>query len=193
MNSSKASITDFLNPKPVVGTGACAAMVLAFTTSLCTAFPQLPGAFVALALSAIFAAAQVMAANNQKSIVKMLYGIICTLVIFSAAQGGNTTAVQSQSKPDEVAPPAAIHVGSAASPWSLIPSAEAASPDVFSEPLWAASSNSVSGGTGIFYYAYTTTNGFPVYTNVAGQAYTNTIFRSSQQRIFRPWGWMLKN
>jgi hypothetical protein len=168
--SQAVKLSEFLSPKPVVGAGACSAMVLAFTTSLCSSFPVLPSAIVALSLSAIFAVLMVTASNGQKLSIKTLYGLICTLMIFSAARGGNTTVVEAMPNPIPNAPDQIIKMAKV--DWSFIPSALAA--------------NDVNK---IFYLAYVTNN-LPVYTNAAGHSFTNTEFKAqSQKSLFRKWRW----
>ena len=94
------NIKDFLNARSSVTMGASAAMVIAFTTTLCSAFP-LPAAIVALCLSGLFAGVQV-AYSKDKPIIKALFWVVCMLVIFNASVGGNT-ALSGMAK-TEVAP-----------------------------------------------------------------------------------------
>lgn len=189
-NALRTAINDFLSPKPIVGAGACSAMVLAFTTSLCSAFPVLPGAVVALALSAVFAALIVLSTNGQRVAVKWLYGLICTLMIFNAARGGNTTAseiVSPAAKPAIQAPESVIEIGGdhkVSMSWSLIPCA------------YADETNTPSAKVR-FYFSHWT-NGLPVYTNAFGGSYTNKDFKlptpksPAQQSPFKKWGWTTK-
>jgi len=166
--SQAVKLSDFLSPKPVVGAGACSAMVLAFTTSLCSSFPVLPAAIVALSLSAVFAVLMVTASNGQKLPVKTLYGLICTLMIFSAARGGNSTVVEAMPSPVPNAPDQIIKMAKV--DWSFIPSALA---DTDADKT--------------FYLAYVTNN-LPVYTNAAGHSFTNTQFQA-QKPMFKKWKW----
>jgi hypothetical protein len=158
-------------------------MVLTFTTSLCSSFPILPSAIVALLLSAVFAVIMVTANNGQKSMVKCLYGLICTLMIFSAARGGNATAIDISAPspaPQMQAPDSVIEVGSRMLEWSFIPSAHAG--DTNNEDNTK------------FYFSYWT-NGLPAYTNILGRHYIDRSFKlkspgqSSQPGLFKRWSW----
>lgn len=169
-NAFKTAMSDFLSPKPVVGAGACSAMVLALTTSLCSAFPMLPGAIVALMISGLFSALMVTINNGQKPIVKILYGLICTLMIFSAARGGNVTVKETITPPEKNVPENTIQVGESL---SFIPCA------------YAGDTNTASR---TFHFAYMT-NGLPVYTNTTGQFHTNMNFKSQSPKLFRDWKW----
>lgn len=89
--SNGSQLQDFMNPKAAMTVGAASAMVIAFTTSLAISFGW-PQPVIALALSGLFAFLQVSAAKDVgNALQRGAYFVIITLVIFSAARGGNST------------------------------------------------------------------------------------------------------
>lgn len=73
------------DPKAAVAVASAGAIVLTITTTICNSF-NLPGSYVALALSALMATTLVP--NLKKNIVNYLF---MSLVIFHLAKGGNLT------------------------------------------------------------------------------------------------------
>ena len=155
---NKASMDSYLNPKAALAMGAGAGMVLAFTTTLCASFPVLPGAGTALFLSAVFAAAQVLYSQESQKLKAFLW-LVCTLVIFHSARGGNATLVSAT----ESAPPQTLSVPAVSCGFEFIPSAYAGSPE------------------DTYYLASTNAAGDFVYTNVLGKVHTNKASRIVQK------------
>jgi hypothetical protein len=160
------SLKEFLNPKAALTIGGSAAMVIAFTTTLCGAF-QLPAATVALMLSGVFAAVQLVYAK-EKLIAKILYWAICTLIIFHTARGGNSTLGDATASPSVTPSVLEMVVPSVSLSFDLATTA------------YAADTNQ----TDKYYLAYTNGEGSLVYTNVNGVEYTNTI-----RKLFQQWRW----
>jgi len=161
----KNKVQEFLNPKSAVALGSSAGMVIAFTTTLCNSF-HWTTALVALILSALFSVAHIIY-FSEKTYVKFIYWLICTLVIFHAAKGGNETLSESSTPPKAAT---TIEVSDNQNNFSLISVAEAA-PD--------------EGSKHKFYLSYTNSDGYFIYTNFQGKAYTNT----SNKQTFKSWKW----
>ncbi len=173
-NDTNGQIRDFINPKSAITMGASAAMVLAFTTTLCNAFVVLPAAIVALVLSIMFGTAQVMYLDD-KVFAKVFYGVVCSLIIFNAARGGNLTIRDATGEEVKVAP-AKIELQT-----SML------MPDIFIGTAYSAETNKVSPKTSEYFYWTNTVDGVPIYTNIYGNVYTNNSFKS--QKIFNKWEW----
>lgn len=164
------NLKDYLNAKTSITFGASAAMVVAFTATLCSAFPFLPSAIVAISLSGILAAVQVANAKD-KLIVKGLFWFLCMMVIFHAARGGNTTlreAAGEQGTPTEIVVPES-HASASLLDF-IVPSA------------YAGGTNDVQPNK--YYLWKIDFDGKAVYTNAAGRSYTNTT-----RRAFDKWDW----
>ena len=203
------SIKDFLNPKSALTIGGSSAMVLAFTTTLCNAFCW-PAAIVAISLSALFAAIQVGAMEDVKKWwLRPLYGIICTLVIFNAARGGNASLAEGErvlsspmtmagkvsesmdggyDEPSMASPEEYEIIDEADIPMHInVPSQELESnpigflriTDLFVSTAYAGGTNSATS----FKFSTITTNGWPVYTNSLGVAYTNKAVKVRLKKI----------
>lgn len=157
---------DFLNAKTSVTLGASAAMVIAFTTTLCMSFGW-PSALVALVLSALFAGVQ-LSYSKDKIMAKLLFWVVCTLVIFHAARGGNITLSETE--------------GPSNHPESIVV------PSVSSEYSFELIQSAYAGGENKkdrYYFSKVNEDGASVYTNSAGQSYTN----NSTKKVFQHWDW----
>lgn len=165
------NINDFLNAKTSVAFGASAAMVVAFTTTLCTAF-SLPSAVVAIVLSGVFAIAQV-APLKDKALVKSVFWLLCTMVIFHAARGGNTTLGE------------AVGPGEPAKMEIVVPDEHASAGLMdFIVPSAYAGGNDAQPDRR-YYLSRFLEDGRAVYTNSVGRAVTN----APAQRAFQRWKW----
>ena len=195
VNDVDHPIRDYVNPKSAMTLGACAAMVLAFTTSLCSAFPILPAALVALALSFMFGIAQV-AYLDEKVGMKVIYGVVCALIIFNSARGGNL-AINDVSGGKVVVPPASITVPSTApepvktsmSFGDLTASAYGGDEVAPQTGKPASTNRNAKTGSGKFHYWRTTDDGKAVYTNFEGQVYTNPV-PAKNKGFFKEWKWV---
>jgi hypothetical protein len=170
------SLNEFLNAKTSVAFGASAAMVVAFTATLCSAFP-LPTALVGLSLSALFAAAQVAPLKDRIAI-KAAFWAICTMVIFHAARGGNATVGEAVGSRDAAMPTEMIVPDGNAgfSPIDvLVPSAYAGDADKQADKQ----------ADNRYYLWKVDERGNGVYTNSAGAVRTNAVARQA----FAPWQW----
>jgi hypothetical protein len=160
------NLKDFFNAKASLTLGASAAMVLAFTTTLCSAF-ALPSALVALCLSTLFATVQMAYSEIDKATMKAVFGVICTLVIFHAARGGN----MSLGDVEPAAPPTSI----------TVPVSEVRGFDLFVQSAWAGSTNAASDR----YYLWKVEDGKAIYTNSVGGVVTNEV----PKKVFDQWKW----
>jgi hypothetical protein len=79
---------DFLQPQSMVTPGLLGALVMMGTNSLCTKFPGLNGAVVALVLSLLFGLAAVI--REAPLAQRVLFYVLNSIVIFSVATGTNT-------------------------------------------------------------------------------------------------------
>jgi hypothetical protein len=79
---------DFLQPQSMVTPGLLGALVMMGTNSLCTKFPGLNGAVVALVLSLLFGLAAVIRETPLAQ--RVLFYVLNSIVIFSVASGTNT-------------------------------------------------------------------------------------------------------
>ena len=175
---SDGALKDYANPKAALTIGASSAMVIAFTSSLCSSFPCLPSATTALVMGMIFGTAMVCYLN-EKMLIKVFYGFIVAMLIFHTARGGNETLGEA-SGGSKVNIPAEIiipKVSNTSYNFSIIPSAYA--DDDIHKKL-SVSTNL----TDKFYFAYMNKDGCPVYTNKAGVVHVDTNFKQS---AFKRW------
>ena len=178
VNNVDSPVRDYLNPKSAITMGACAAMVLAFTTTLVGAFPFLPAAIVALGLSIMFGWAQV-AYLTEKISMKLFYAMICTLIIFNAARGGNLAITDATGTTVSV-PPATINLSTNKSSEVpalidiLVPSAYAASDKVDPNK---------------YYFWRLDNDGNAVYTNAQGKVHLVPKVNKEQGKAFKSWTW----
>jgi len=164
------SLSDYLNARSSLTFGASAAMVVAFTSTLCSAFP-LPAAIVAISLSGILAAVQVSNAKDRM-LVRLLFWFLCTMVIFHAARGGNTTigeASGANSAPKEIVVP------DAQSSVDLM--------GLFVPTAYAADTNRYIRQSKYFLWKVDE-EGRKIYTNSVGTAHTNRV-----RTAFDQWNW----
>jgi hypothetical protein len=172
---------DYLNPKSAITMGACAAMVLAFTTSLCGAFTFLPAALMALVFSVMFGWAQV-AYLDEKLGLKVVYCVVCSLIIFNAARGGNLAITDASGTTISV-PPATMNLSTNKVSHSIM--------DIsFVQSAYAGPASDKAVDNGKYYFWRMTPDGHPVYTNSSGIAHTNFEFKGKQdKKIFKEWKW----
>jgi len=159
-------LKEFLKPQSAVAFGGCAAMVIAFTTTFHNAFGW-PAAIVALVLSGLFAVINVIY-YVDKYYMKLLYWVICTMVIFHAAMGGNTTITNI---PSNTPAPTTLQVWHKPD-FSIVTTA------------YAESTNRIDH---IYFLSITNDSGDLVYTNFVGKAITNDA-----GAIFKKWRWSFK-
>jgi hypothetical protein len=95
LNHREVDMTDstgfqeFLNPKSMITPGAAGAITMAITNALCAQFNGLPGNWVALTLSFLFGGL-VAFSFASSAVVRFVYLIVNSLIIFVMASGSNT-------------------------------------------------------------------------------------------------------
>ena len=164
-------LKDYANPKSALTVGASAAMVLAFTSTLCASF-NLPAAIVGLLLSLFFATGQVY--YIQESVMaKIFYGLILTMLIFHTARGGNST-LSSVGVDKALVPAQSIEV----------PKTSQYSFDIVSAAYAGGIVATNKHSDEKFYFYKMNENGLPVYTNRLGLIYVDKNYKKS---TFAPW------
>lgn len=91
----KAVASEFLNSKAMLTPGAAGATTMILTGSLTAAF-NLPGAWVALLISAVFAALVALADESVPVTQRAIFYVLNSLTIFSVAYGLNTVGFEAQ-------------------------------------------------------------------------------------------------
>lgn len=167
---SDGALKDYANPKAALTIGASSAMVIAFTSTLCSSFPILPSATTALIMSIMFSSVMVYYIN-EKLLLKVFYGFIVAMLIFHTARGGNETLGEASGGNKESIP-ATIIIPKISDNYSfsLVPSAYAAD-------------NTSTNVPDKFYFAYMGKDGYPVYTNKIGEVYVDTNYKP----FFKRW------
>jgi hypothetical protein len=178
-NDTDSPVRDYLNPKSAITMGASAAMVLAFTTTLCSSFQFLPAAIVALSLSAMFGWAQV-AYLTEKLGMKLFYAMVCTLIVFNAARGGNL-AITDATGGTVTVPPAMINL-STNKAVSEIPSLI----DILVPSAYAAPEK-VKVDNNKYYFKGIDNDGNSVYTNAQGKVHIEP--KAGNGSKFKSWEW----
>ena len=95
MPRKSPAASEFLNSKSMVTPAAAGATTMILTGSLVSAF-NLPGAWVALLVSAVFAALVAMADKSVPAAQRAIFYVVNSLTIFSVAYGLNTVGFESQ-------------------------------------------------------------------------------------------------
>lgn len=177
-NDTDSPVRDYLNPKSAITMGASAAMVLAFTTTLCTSFQFLPAAVVALSLSAMFGWAQV-AYLTEKLGMKLFYAMVCTLIVFNAARGGNLAIADASGGTISIPSPV-INVSTNRSTSEI--------PSIIDLLVPSAYASSEKVDVNKYYFCSIDINGNSVYTNSQGKVHI-VVKSESKGNTFKSWEW----